>query len=229
MLTTKITTHVIDCLNRLMEQYKNQPNFAAILTAFVDQIQDLENAIFDLDAGRQLYNAVGVQLDQLGTLVGISRNGLDDAQYLLFILGKIGENFSDGTISRTTAIYQILLNATQAMEQDLYPAGAGFAAGGTIDQSLVGIVWNMVQQSLGAGIRLEFLETFDPNEAFAFDGDPAHTLGWGDATDASVGGKFATLLDPNFEFAFSSGDDTDGFYGWGDIRDPLVGGEFQSS
>lgn len=229
MLATLITTHVNDAIARLLYQYKDSDRLKYILTAFSEQIQELEQAIFDLDAGRQIYNAEGEQLDLLGEIVGIERNGLEDDQYRLFILGKIGENFTDASIGRTAAVYAVLLGSDIVQEQDLYPAGAGYAAGGTLDDSLVSIVWMMVQRSLGAAIRLEFLELFDEEQGFAFDGPAGTGLGFGDATDAGAGGTFAYLLDPNFEFAFNGDDPNDGGYGFGTLEDPLTGGEFQSA
>jgi hypothetical protein len=227
MLATKITTHVQDALARFMQQYKGRPRFAAYVSALVDQIQDLENAYFDLDFGRSVYGSVGVQLDLLGTLVGISRNGLPDSEYILFILGKIGEDTSDTTIDKVAAVYGILLNSPITQEQDLYPAGVGLATGSDIDQSLVQIVWEMVQNSLGAGIRLEFLEVFDPVDAFAFAGSAGTALGFGDDLNPLTGGKFGRLLDPNFAFAFDTPDVTDLDLGFGDLRDPILGGELQ--
>lgn len=230
MLATQITTHVQDALNRLLQQYKGQPQLADFITSLVTQIQNLEDAIFSLDAGRQVFNAIGEQLDNLGTLVDFPRNALPDDQYLLFILGKIGENFSDTTADKVSQVYAVLLNSGLVQEQDLYPGAAGFSAASTgVQSSLIPIIFQFIQGSLGAGIRLDFLSIFDPGNAFAFDGGPAQgAAGFGDLNDPTIGGMFASLLVIGNPFAFASSDPTDTAQGFGSLLDPNIGGLFQS-
>jgi hypothetical protein len=211
----------------MMEQYKNRPNFVALITTFVTQIQNLENAIFSIDYGRSIAGAVGVQLDLLGTIVDEARNGLSDTEYRLFLLGKIGENSSNATADNVSQVLANLLGSNQVQEQDLYPAGVGLLGAGSLDPSLINLVYSLVQGSLAAGVRLEFLETYDPSQAFAFAGLYDDALGFGDYTDTSVGGMFAGLLLPNYPFAFASDDPYDGYLGFGSILDPVMGGNFQ--
>jgi hypothetical protein len=223
MLAPIIDNHVQQALNRLLQQYKGKPRIAALFTALVNQIQDLEDAVYSLNEGRSVYGSVGEQLDLLGTLVGIRRNGLSDDQYRLFILGKIGENTSDTTSDKIAAIYGILLGGAIVQEQDLYPAGVGLLAGGDIDESLWQTVWSMVQLSLGAGIRLEFLGLYNPENPFSFDEDGD---GFGDALDLDAGGEFGYLIDSGIDLAFSPDDENPSHDGLGDIEDPVTGGEF---
>lgn len=227
MNSTLIPNHVQQALDRLLTQYKEKPNIAGILTAFVEQIQDLEDVTFSLDYGRSVYGAVGVQLDLLGTIVNELRNGLEDDQYRLFILGKIGENSSNATAAAVAAVFGAILGSPLVQEQDLYPAAVGLSAQGSLDPSLINIVYELVQLSLGAGIRLEFLSVFEEGDAFAFAGPLNDALGFGTTADPSVGGKFAGLLEPNFPFAFASNDPFDGYLGFGSTLDPFMGGNFQ--
>lgn len=195
MLVQKIETHVQDALARLMQQYQGKPYIQALITALVQQIQDLEEALFDMDADRQIYSAFGAQLDALGTLVGFPRNGLSDTQYLYFILGQIGENFSDGTIDKVISIFSNILNTPIVHERDLYPAAVGMSAGATLDPALYTIVQNMIQNSLGAGISLTYLALFDETKAFAFDGPAGEALGFDSVTDPDgLGGGMAYII-----------------------------------
>lgn len=194
MLATKITNHTAQAQARLMYQYQGQPRIEGLLKAFVDQIQDLEDVIFSLDDGQSVLGSIGKQLDGIGQIVGIERNGLDDTSYLLFILGKIGENTSDTTITKVHDIYALLLNSNIVQVQDLPPAEVGLSGGGSIDPSLSAIVHALIQGSLGAGIDLGFLVTFDPEEAFAFDGSAGTALGFGDVNDPLAGGEFAQVI-----------------------------------
>lgn len=114
MIVSIINNHVQQALARLLQQYQGQPRMASIITALVQQIQNLENAIYPLDVGRQIYqgSAYGAQLDALGTLIGLSRNGLTDSEYLIFLLGTIAEDNSDTTQRTILNIVQTLFTAT---------------------------------------------------------------------------------------------------------------------
>lgn len=201
MIVPKITTHSQDVLNRLMQQYRDKPKIEGFYGAFAEQIQDLENAIYELDAGRQVFDgvmspAVGVQLDQIGTIVGIQRNGLSDAEYLLFIFGKIAENFSDTTIPTILNILGYVFQAEKVLLQEVYPAGIAIQMlGAPIAPSLYPIAVSLAQAALGAGIGIVFSAASNTTSVFRFDApDTTAANGFGDATDSSVGGIFIGLI-----------------------------------
>lgn len=90
------TAHVSEGL-ALLTGDNAKANIQAILTAWLDQIQSLEDAIFAVYQSRILDNAVGEQLDLLGALVGEPRNNRSDTFYKVGIRVRILVNFSDGT------------------------------------------------------------------------------------------------------------------------------------
>ncbi len=206
MLATKITNHVQQALERLLQQYKGQPNLAAVITALVEQIQDLENAIFSLDEGRQLFNgttypSVGAQLDGIGELVGIQRNGLVDEEYLIFILGKIAENFSDTTIPTIVNIVGLLYNAPDIFLKECYPGGIAYEVGNPeLPENLFNVAKFLVQSSLGAAIAIVYIATYDQDDVFTL-GNIAGTVtkgqGFGSTTNPAEGGGFASLIYSN--------------------------------
>jgi len=201
-IVTKITTHVIDAEGRLLQQYKGRPRVQGLLGATVTQIQDLEDAIFAVDAARQLWNgtsvpAVGAQLDAIGDIVGIKRNGLSDAEYILFIFGKIAENYSDTTIPTIGAIIGYLFQGTSVLIQNYYPASISFEVGGsTIPPTLYALARNLVQAALGAGIRLAFgaVSTHDRIFRFAGPGVDGALNGFPDSNVPGSGGVFVGLI-----------------------------------
>lgn len=148
-----------------MEQYKDRPRFTGVITAIVQQWQDLEDAIYALDAGRQLWNgssspAIGAQLDGIGLLVGIPRNGLSDQEYLLFIFGKIVEDFSDTTLPTVLTVVGYLFQAKVVTAQEIFPAGMYIAVlEPGIPTNLFQTAKAMVQNALGAGINLVLAES----------------------------------------------------------------------
>ena len=81
----------------------------------------------------------------------------------------------------------------------------------------------IMDRIIGGGIRLNYLGWFNGDQAFSFDGDP-DSLGFGDLLDSTVGGDFATIVEPHFPFSFDS--DSARTRGFGDTDDIIVGGEF---
>ena len=67
MTTTPITTHEEDALNRLLQQYKDQPFIKGLLQAlFTDQIQSLEEALQAFYSRLNIDTQEGIQLDNIG-------------------------------------------------------------------------------------------------------------------------------------------------------------------
>lgn len=199
MLATRITDHVQAALGRLMQQYRGRVRMEGTVTALVQQVQDLEDAIFSLNAGRQFYNgtAVGQQLDNVGELVGIKRNGLTDAEYLLFIFGKIASDYSDSTVSAVLNVVGYLFQAEIVLIQEVYPAGLCVEAIGTpLDPSLYSTAVALVRGAVGAGIGLVFVGGSASTHVFRFDGPTIDGAinGFGDLNDPSVGGVFISLF-----------------------------------
>ena len=89
--------HVDEAIAHLLQQFKGLTNWPKVLTAFVEQVQDLENMFEDLLAIPDLDTATGEQLEVLGRIVGEARQGRSDADYLIGIRGRILVNKSEGT------------------------------------------------------------------------------------------------------------------------------------
>ncbi len=87
MSISKITTHVVDAVARLVEQYKAKKNIEGMIKAFTEQIQDLEDVGDTLFTERiDLTIAQGIQLDKFGDIVVQDREGFDD----IFLYGRRG-------------------------------------------------------------------------------------------------------------------------------------------
>lgn len=197
MLAPQITTHVQDALDRLLQQYRGRPNIQGLITAFAQHVQKLENALYPLDAGRQIFNAVGKQLDGLGEIVGIKRNGISDAEYLLFIYGTIAENFSDTTIPTIINVINYVFQAQIVLVQEVYPAGLSIQVAGTqLDPALYPIAVAIVQAAMGAGIQLVFIGGSTSVNIFRFFGPgvDGNINGFGDLFNPGVGGGFVSIL-----------------------------------
>lgn len=104
MIPDKITDHVEAALDRKIEHFSGtKPVLDGVATAIIDQIQDLEDATWDViykrlldPAPGQTEGARGLQLDIIGKIVGCKRQGYTDDQYVLAIKLQILINKSQG-------------------------------------------------------------------------------------------------------------------------------------
>ena len=79
-----------------------------LITPFINQVQEIEYMLDDLRKKRWLSNAEGMQLDGIGEIVGIERNGLNDYDYKLAILRQILFNISCGQPETLVEYFELI-------------------------------------------------------------------------------------------------------------------------
>jgi len=97
MTLTYIEDHVVQALEKQIGLFKAKAKFEGFITSYSRQIQDLEDALFQIK-NITIDNAVGVTLDNEGSLPGELRVGRPDTDYRLAIKAQIQINSSEGTI-----------------------------------------------------------------------------------------------------------------------------------
>jgi len=107
---------------------------------------------------------------------------------------------------------------------DLFDTGVGgtFAQLNEIDFKYL---FYFIDRLLPAGVRLLFIGQYDGDEGFSFEGS-SDGLGFGDVNDVTIGGKFAKVLLPVYDFSLRDGSILT--KGLGNLNDRFVGGEFTS-
>jgi hypothetical protein len=221
---TKITDHVAQALKRLLYQYRalpasyevplavtggtvNASALGAVLAVIVDQIQDIENGLFSVDEGRMYFDGVtfpaeGAQLDGLGDLLGIERNGLTDEVYRLFITAKIAEDNSSGTVEELLFLVRLLFQSPLIQMFEAFPAEVRFhLTSAILDPTLYIAAQEMIRRSMPAGVLLGGITVTSATSVFMFsdkDG-PSVGGGFGDANNTAPlyqesGGWFASLI-----------------------------------
>jgi len=198
MTLTEKTTHVDEAVLLPVEQFRGKPKLAAFLTAFVNQLQELEAVFFDLMEDRWLDTAVGAQLDGLGEIVGVERLGLDDTDYRAAIRAKIRFNLSSGTIPDNTTILPLLIsNSFEIVEW--FPAAFDVVVSDAFTET-ASVIAKQLSKAAGVRAYLEYTKVDDDNTFSFADGDTAQT-------DADKG--FAEELQTNGSFDNWTGDDPD--------------------
>ncbi len=184
MSITQNTTVTADGLDRLLEQYKGKPRMTALVSAWLDECQAVEDALWSIYYQRELQNDVAADdlLDKIGKIVGQLRGSLDDATYRAYIRARIRANRSGGTLPDIYKVFSLLFGSDTGM---LYTPGgtASFEFrildALTPDQAAAGV--SFLTESKAAGVRAIFEWQEQPdNETFTF------SFGTYATTDTSV-------------------------------------------
>jgi hypothetical protein len=120
---TPITDHTVRALAALPTQFQEKDILRAIVAAFADEIQEMEDVAADLCLLRQIVDCTGEQLDGWGEIVGELRAGRSDADYRTGIYAKIYRDNSCGEPNRMITAAKTITGA----EGVLYAPGAAAA------------------------------------------------------------------------------------------------------
>ena len=165
-----VDDHAEDALTLLPEQFKRKENFEAFVTAFVNVVQDTEDMLQALWQGRFLDNAIGSQLDGLGSIVGEERGSLEDDDYRVRIRVRIRANFSSGLASDIIDVFALLLESTTPAVEiiEYFPAGLVVSLGEytTIDPNTMAELLRDVRAT-AVNTQLVYLSA-DPSNSFQF-------------------------------------------------------------
>ena len=168
-------------LDRLRGQFQDSTNFRAFLTALAQVMDDLKTPIEDLRTKTDIDNAVGEQIDRNGEMLGINRNGLNDAQYKLLQSVKVKANISDGT---PEVILEIAEEVAALTTKDLsppdpivsvivedFPAKFRINLTTTIKEEFTDLFRELINASRAAGIGFGVLHGGDDDgtNRFAYD------------------------------------------------------------
>lgn len=106
----------------LTQQYQTKENFTGILESAADEANEIESAIFEVRDEYYLSTAVGVQLDNIGDILGLTRDGRDDESYRTLLEIKAEINLSAGTPESLIKTASAIYNAENVEYTPLYPA-----------------------------------------------------------------------------------------------------------
>jgi hypothetical protein len=107
-------------LARLITQYKNKPRLRALAQSYLEEVAELATVLAQLRVAFRLGNAIGAQLDVLGTIVGAPRQGFDDDAYEQLIRAYIRAQKSEGKPEDIYAVFRILIAPGDLMVLDEY-------------------------------------------------------------------------------------------------------------
>ena len=93
----------------LLEQFRDAAKLHALVRVLVAPLQELEQAAFEVMGAFDVDAAQGAQLDLLGGVVGMLRDGRSDIAFRAYVKAKILANASDGAVETILHIARTLL------------------------------------------------------------------------------------------------------------------------
>lgn len=194
-ITGSTRGHVEVGLERLIERWKGKPNVEAFLRSWLEEIQELENAIWFVMFGRMPDYAEAHQLDMLGKIVGRAREGLPDDLFRVFIKAQIRVNQSFGSPLDLIEIIQLVESAVFRFVE--FPTAAFHIffteppASGYVAQAIP----RLVAAGRAAGVSgLVTMPTDADRGAFwgtSYDPTLNVARGWSSSYDSSTGGLWS--------------------------------------
>lgn len=174
--------HVEEAISHLIEFFRDGPRNQALLTAILNQVQEAEDAAWQISQAFFLDTAEGDQLDIIGRTVGEPRLDRSDSTFRQAIHTRIAINKSDGSIEDLLNITLGVSSTASPETRSLYPATYEILADnwGTFSQS---DAYRLLSLAKPAGVRL--LLSLQSPDVGAADGSPVGgTIGAADGSPA---------------------------------------------
>jgi hypothetical protein len=147
------TDVVVDGLGRMLSQWEDKPNITGLVQSYLENIQVVEDMWFQLLTERDIYSAVGAQLDVLGLIVGQLRLGQEDELYRQSILNRVAINTSDSTPEKILEILKLITNTDTVGLWEHYPASLHLFTDGTLTNTTA----TALSDSAAAGVSVRLM------------------------------------------------------------------------
>lgn len=167
----------------------NLTNFQKLLTAFLESAQNVEDVLEQLRSQRNIYDAVGEQLDGIGEILGLPRkDGESDSDYRERLQFQIFINSGTGTPEEVIAILAFLTNGTEIGYIEYYPAAYQMSTNGTTFPDPPEELVDALNQASPAGVQyVPITATYGVEVPFVFGLDSEIELLWvTDPSDPSI-------------------------------------------
>lgn len=176
-------------LNLLTSQYRNSPKLNKLLYMLLKKVDDVTNCMVKLDTALDLDNAVGAQLDLLGSIQNANRtvgfqpsNGvspvLDDATYRIYIKAKIANNRWTGTLDSLYVVWKSLFPDGTIVIEDNQNMTATIVLTGAFTSIIQDLITNGYIVPRPEGVLYNYV--FGELPFFGFGSSPGFIAGFGE-------------------------------------------------
>lgn len=164
-------------LGLITSEYQSSPKYLAFVTAMLKKFDDVTNCLLNFTNAFDLNYAVGVQLDSLGQILGISRtlpfqpsSGspiLGDADYRTLLLAKVYLNLWNGEADALQPLWQQIFPGGRIVIDDAQNMSATIVLSGTFTSIAQQMITNGMIIPRPAGVLYNY--TFAELPIFGFD------------------------------------------------------------
>lgn len=177
MALEQVLQHPEEAVLKLIAPFEGKPRIASLLTAFILEIQLIEDTIWDLLEQRDIDSADLTRLKILGKIVGQAQLGFTTEEFRLMIRARAAANASFGRMDNLLDVLELLFGPGNFSIAELGNATLLLIADDQVDNpSLATFILPDVR---AAGIQLFF--------AFQLDADVTQPFVWDDfATSAGT-------------------------------------------
>lgn len=178
--------HAAEAISHLIQFFREGPRNQAVLTAVMEQVQEVEDVLWYLKSAFDVNTAVGEQLEFLGRRVGEGRQDRTDDEYRAAIRVRILVNMSEGTLPELLAICVGINPTGTYIARELYPAALSIEAD-TFDATSLAAAYRLLRAAKTCGVRLNLISGGDDASIGDTDADPLGGL-IGSVGDAPTAG-----------------------------------------
>jgi hypothetical protein len=173
------TKHFYEALVKLVPPLWGKPRVAALMASYLDEIQAIEDATWEVIDARHVNTATGVHLDTLGAIVGVPRFTSSDAIYRNVVRAKIAANRSTGTTDSLINVVRLAGDVASPVQvTHVGPAVVRITLTETVDAAGLAALAFILPKARAAGVRLGLLAAVDA-DAFILDNSVSGLAGAG--------------------------------------------------
>lgn len=200
-------------VSRFSDYFNKQPttsNISKLLKIFSNELETLNTTITRVGEWRDIDNAEGVALDDIGTNITQPRGVATDEVYRILLKSKIARNLSDGSINTIIRVLAIALSCdyseikiTEKWDDELEPEEAAIKVielplnrlnSTGLDPINFG---RIVQRTVAGGVKVDVIELTGTFE-FGDDSNSIDNLrGFGDVNNETIGGYLGAAWTPS--------------------------------
>jgi hypothetical protein len=196
MTAIRRTNHVDQAVSRMLD-VSRKPFFAALLGARIKQLQETEDAVWEVFDNLNLDFAIGIWLDWIGKIVGRGRRGLtDDEAFRHAIRTQIRINRSSGVTQDWLDVANLAFTGTWSIHD--YPPASAIVS---VAEPITGaqrdeIVFDLSQiRAAGTRVDLDYSVAHEDQQGrFGWDGSATGALGLGWDGDVTLGGRASDVV-----------------------------------
>lgn len=159
--------HQTEAINRLLTQYRSSTKIKAIIDAFMEQVQEIEDSLQTFPTARALATATGEQLDRVGVILNLGRGNVDDATYRILLYAKIAEYYSEGQVEDIITIFKTLMGTDAVELHEAWPVGFSLTALNPDPIGELTVIFEAIDSAKAAGVGVGYFAA-TTNPAFAF-------------------------------------------------------------